>query len=375
MKKIKILLVVTMLLPIIFWSCQNKPEVIKIGAALPLTGEVSAQGKYWKQGLELALDDAIENGLIKKGEVELVIEDTQADPKKAVNVFNKLSIVDKVIACIPGTSGVTLSIKPYANKEKIVLINGSAISPEIEDADDYIYSILPDANLEGAFLAEFGFSKLQKHRAAIIYRNDPSGISFCNAISTRFKELGGEIIYIGAHEPNNFKFESHLMNIAQSKTIDIIYLMSWCPEIANFAKQAKEKNINSPILTYETFYSEKSIEIAKEAANMVLFCSPKFDVNTEESKVVELKNKVYKKYHQTEFNYYIAIHYDAMMMLLKAISEGNRDGDSVKKYFDNIGYYEGVTGRIKFSKKGSAIVPLVIYKTENGKFTLFDNIK
>ncbi len=97
----------------------------------------------------MALDDAINQGMISKDKVKLVIEDAQADPRKSVDAFKKLTEIDKIAACITATSGVTLAIKPIANQNKIVLMNASAISTEIEDTPDYTFSVIPNARFTG----------------------------------------------------------------------------------------------------------------------------------------------------------------------------------------------------------------------------------
>jgi branched-chain amino acid transport system substrate-binding protein len=154
------------LLVVLFFSaCKTeKKETITIGAILPLTGGYAQYGNYMRQGMELALEDAINSGKIISNEIQLIFEDSQADPKKSVSAINKLIEINLVTACIPATSGVTLAIKPIANKNEVILVNATAISPQIEDSSDYVYSIIPDAAFEGKFLAEIGYSKLGKKK-------------------------------------------------------------------------------------------------------------------------------------------------------------------------------------------------------------------
>ena len=330
----------------------NQGKPIKIGAVIPLTGTYGAYGTYMKQGMELALNDAIGKGLIKQGEVELVFEDSQADPRKAVDAFKKLISSDNVLACIPATSGVTLAMKPIANQNSVILINATAISPEIEDASDYIYSTIPDAEFEGHFLADYAYKKLNKRCAAIIYRNDASGISFNNSISKKFIELGGRVLYQDSHQPNNENFEVFLNKIQHNKEIDVVFIMSFGPEVANFVKQAKEKNINRQILTYETFHTPTALEIAKNAANGVIFCSPEFDADSDSPKITNIKNEIYSTYKgQREFNYFIAAHYDAIGLLLQAISAGNRTSQQIKEYFDKMPLLLELQEVLAFPKK------------------------
>lgn len=353
-------------------NCNKSENEINIGAILPLTGSIAQYGEYMRQGLVLALEDAVEKQIVKPGLINLVIEDSQADPRKSVDAFKKLSNVDNIIACIPATSAVTLAIKPMANSRKIVLVNASAISSEIEDKADYVFSVLPNADSEGSFLAEVAKEKLDKNTAGIVYRNDQSGLSFKEGFRKRFIELGGEIPFIEAHNPNSTDFKTIISKINDFSEVQIIFVASWGPEVAAFAKQMKEMGVDKQIITYETFHSPKVLEIAGNAADGVLFCAPLFDGNSKDPKITEFRNKVKNRFKQDEVNYYIAAHYDAMMLILKALAECNYKPELVRQHLSELVEFEGVSGKMKFSNLGSVEMELGLYTVCNGEFIRFD---
>ncbi len=371
MKKISLLLITFCLL---VGCSSNKENSIMVGAVLPLTGNYAQYGKYMKQGIELAIEDAIDNKKIEEGQVTFIFEDSKAEARTSVNAINKLIEHDNIIACIPATSAVTLAMKPITNKNEVVLINATAISPLIEDAKDFVFSIIPDATFEGNFLANYAYYVLKKKRAAIIYRNDQSGIGFNESISKKFREHGGEIKYIGAQQPNDNNFMSHILKIKEFSDIDVIFVMLFGPEVANFAKQSKENGIEKQIMTYETFNSQTALSIAGNSANGIIFCSPKFDKNSKDSLSIRLRNKIKEKYNQSEYNYFIAAHYDAAMLIIEGISQGNISGQELKNYLYQTNLYKGLTGEIRFSEKGGAEVPLVVFTVKNEKFTILEEI-
>lgn len=352
-------------------SKKTEPKEIKIGAVLPLTGNIAKFGNYWREGLELALSDAIEKNMVTKGQVSLVVEDGEADPRKSVDAFMKLAKVDKVVACFSGTSSVTLAIKPIANKEQIVLLNASAISTEIEDANDYVFSVIPSAYYTGRFLAEAAYEKLQKRNAGILYREDQSGESFRKVFSERFQELGGKVVYEESHPRDAVDYRSYLAKIRSVENMDVIFVASWGTDVAYYVKQAKEIGVSVPVLAYETFYTPKVIEIAGNAADEVIFRAPAFDPKSEQLR--SLRAKLKEKYGHEELNYHVAGHYDAMMLLLTAISHQNKTGNSIREAIRSIKVFEGVTGEIVFDANGGASIPLVLYTVKNGKFIRYAN--
>ena len=80
------------ILALTFSACTNdkEPQVIKIGAILPLTGPIAFFGEYEKNAINIACSEINDRGGIKGKKVEVIYEDSQNDPKKAVNAFNKL---------------------------------------------------------------------------------------------------------------------------------------------------------------------------------------------------------------------------------------------------------------------------------------------
>ncbi|ODS31028.1 MAG: Leu/Ile/Val-binding protein precursor [Candidatus Scalindua rubra] len=253
-----------------------------------------------------------------------------------------------------------------------MLINATAISTEIEDAPDFLFSIIPDAALEGQFLAEVAYQKLGKRNAGIIYRNDQSGKSFQENFSKRFKELAGNIVFEEANQPNTNEFREYITKLKAIDSLDIVFIACFGTETAYYLKQALELGLKKQSITYETFNSPKNLEIAGSAAEGIIFCSPRFDKDSSVPGTKSLREKVFKKYNQTEFNFFIASHYDAAMLLIQAISKGNNSGEKIKKYIKNLQEYDGITGKIKFNMNGGADIPLSLYTVKDKEFVVIE---
>ena len=85
----------------------------------------------------------------------------------------------------------------------------------------------------------------------------------------------------------------------------------------------------------------------------------------------DFKEKVMRKYNQEEVNYHIAGHYDAMMLVLDAISKGNRTGETIRNYLMGLKSFQGVTGEIRFDNNGGAQLPLRLFTVRNDKFITY----
>jgi len=370
MKKI---LIVILSMSIFFIGCnqkqseeETKKQIVTIGALLPLTGKFATYGNYMKQGLEVAYDDAVKNKTIDPAYVKLAIEDVKIDPKLAINAYMKLKSTTNLVAVFPVTSACTLAIKPLSNKDKIVMINTTAISASIEDSDDYSYSVLSDAKLISKYLVKFA-NKLGKKKAAVVYRDDASGLSIKDEFTKQFGEVGGKIVLVEANKPSSFEFKN---TIAKLKTTDadMVIVASFGTETAKYLNQAKELNYSNQVMTYETFYSQKALDEAKGNAEGIIFPIPEFDVNAKGGSVEELRKKIKDKYGSDKMVFYTASMYDGLGLVFSAIEQKNYTSVQIREYLDNLKSYDGITGEMKFREDGGIDTKLIETTVKNSKF-------
>ena len=136
-------------------SCRDhSSQSVRIGALLPLSGSGSNYGRSLRQGLEIAKGEINANGGINGKQLEIIYEDSQGDPKVAISGFEKLSSFDHVPVVIGSISSVVLALAPTADREHVVLINSSAMSPKIcTEATDYLFSFMVSGSDEARFMA------------------------------------------------------------------------------------------------------------------------------------------------------------------------------------------------------------------------------
>lgn len=350
-------------------SCNQtkKSEPVKIGAVLPLTGKAAQYGVYFKQGSELALSDAIEEGLIKPEQVQLLIEDGKADAATSLSAFKKLVETDKISSCMVDLSNVILALKPVANQDSIVSINSSSFSSEIEDGNDFMFSVLPNAKQYGSYIGNFCFDNLKYKSAGVLFRNDALGTSFDENFKNSFSALGGTIAFEESHAVGETDYKVIIQKI-KNKKVDMIFVASYGPEIASFAKQCKEANYNVQIVTYQGFFIKSALDAAGDAANGIICIASAFDPSSTDSEIVKLKEKLKANYKTDDLNYYLAAHYDGTKILLEAIAHGNKTGSEIRNYLIITKTFNGLTGTITFDENGLASIPLKPYKVVNGKF-------
>jgi len=156
MKRFKLLSVITILAAFCLISCQNKSSTIKIGLLSVFSGDGANYGETAKTGVDLAVDEINNQGGINGRKIEIIYEDSKGTSKDALNGFQKLVTSDKVPAVIgPFYSNQVLTCAGEANKNKVVLLTGSATGDDITYSGEYIFRVCPTNNSQGKTLAEF----------------------------------------------------------------------------------------------------------------------------------------------------------------------------------------------------------------------------
>jgi branched-chain amino acid transport system substrate-binding protein len=80
---------------------EKEPKVYKIGAILPLTGNLAILGEPEKNGMSLAEEIINQQGGINGRPIKIIFEDSKGQPKEAVSIANKFINIDGIkIICI-----------------------------------------------------------------------------------------------------------------------------------------------------------------------------------------------------------------------------------------------------------------------------------
>ncbi len=164
MKKIILLLFMVML----FGCARQDENVIRIGAAGPMTGDQSKMGIDLRNGVELAVAEWNEKGGLLGKKVQLVPGDDQADPKQAVSIANKF-INQKVNAVVGHwNSNCSINASTYYNTANIVSISPASTNPRLtRQGYKTVFRVCGTDDQQGGVAAEFVLNTLRPKRVAV----------------------------------------------------------------------------------------------------------------------------------------------------------------------------------------------------------------
>ena len=220
-------------------QAQKKP-VIKIGATLPLTGNMANIGNAIKEALLMAKEEIPSNS---KYNYELIIEDDGYDYKRTalnINNFADIKKADVVLSLFDGAAGI---IAPVAERNKINHI-GCAWGEKFFEEYKYSFNHFSKPETQAKAFVELLQEKDIK-KFAIVAINYASMTEMLEYIEkdTKEKNIGITSVNLVNFGERDFRI---IIKKIKSQNPDIVMLVMLNPELDIFIKQALEANLNKP---------------------------------------------------------------------------------------------------------------------------------
>ena len=256
-KKLVGILVITLLT--ISISCETTEketveETIKIGAIIPLTGDLSSFGETMAKAIRLAEKEINEGGGVLGKKISVEMCDDRTTPEGARKCFDDLTAKNIKFIIGPATSsaiikGICGGNPPscdYIKQKRALIISPSATSPLISTLDDdgLIWRNAPSDAFQGKILAELMRGKIKpeiiSNNISVIYRNDAWGKSLADVFKAEFERLGGNILsYVSYPEEKDSGFSGEIAKAYENGEPESLVLVTFATDGLNLLKDLK----------------------------------------------------------------------------------------------------------------------------------------
>ena len=263
-------------------------EPLKFGVTMPLTGSQAGFGADFVVSMKQAVKDINDAGGVGGRPLEMVVQDTQADPALGINAMNKMITVDKLPVVLTAWSAVVKAQAPGANREKTLLLNTSANAPEIATLGDYVYTLFPLADVDITALANYTYEKLGKRKAAVLFINNDTGIDAAKVYKAVFEKAGGQIVTFEAYDPKATEFSGMLLKMRAANP-DMVHIHGLLVDVPQVMAQMRQLGLQQRISTYSVGYNPKLVEQLGAAAEGLIVTSlaPGADENPNVNKLLD----------------------------------------------------------------------------------------
>lgn len=339
-------------------------DTIKVGVYGDLTGQTSSFGQSTKNGVELAVEEINNAGGVNGKKIQLVVEDDQGRPEQAKTVVSKLINQDKVQAILGEVASTnSLAAAPVAQEAKIPMISPSSTNPKVTETGDYISRVCFIDPFQGAVMAKFAANTLKAKTAAILGDvNSDYSKGLTQFFESEFGRLGGKVVAKEAYTQTDPDFKGQLTKI-RNLNPDVIYIPGYYGQVGIIAKQARELDMNMPLLGGDGWDSPELWKLGGAALKNA-YISNHYSA---ENPAPEIQNfvKAFKAKYGVNPDSLAALAYDAAKVLADAIKRaGGTDSAKLKDAINSTKDFQGVTGKISLDSNRNAIKPAVVLELD-----------
>lgn len=343
-------------------SAQNE---IVIGAAAPLTGPRANLGRYFRQGVDLAVSEINKDGGVLGKPLKVVYADDQADnPNVAINAVNKLIKVDKVSAML----GPHFSVAQLATQkiycDKAVSITGASGVPVTESGCKTVLRIRANDFLQAKALVEYARTTLKIDKIGVISINDDFGKAGASRVLKAIDDAKLKPVAVESHNPEDKDFSAQLGRLKNAGA-ELVILWTHDNEAALIVRQAKQLGLKMKFAGSTSLSQPVFIKLAGEAGEGAISSSDFVPSNPD-----PVSREFVKKYEaasKTEAELYAANYYDATYILAKAINEAkSTDPIKVREAFGKISY-KGILADYRCEPNGDCNHQILIVEIAKGQ--------
>jgi branched-chain amino acid transport system substrate-binding protein len=352
-------------------------NTVTLGAALQLTGNLAASGRYYRDGYQFAVDRINEQGGVTIGEfrykLALKIRDSQSDGSRSARLQEELITSDRVNFLLgPYSSSDVLAGSSLAERYQVPMVQGGGASSRIfARGYKYVFGTLPAAD-------DYFRSTIEMMRrlnpvpktVAIVMGDDSFDIALAEATRALLREAGLDVVLQQQYSERTPNFYN-ILTLLEARAPDVLLWSGHEPSAITFVRQAKGRNIHPNLLASFT----AAVTTANFRATLGNDANYAFGM-TPWLPSERLKDRwfgdadQFVKAFEAKFgyapDYHVAAAVAAVEALVYAIEAARTiDSENVRDAIANVDF-ESIYGRIRFGRDGQIVLPQTVVQIQNG---------
>jgi branched-chain amino acid transport system substrate-binding protein len=325
----------------------DKSKVV-IGATLPLTGSEARVGGFFKEGYDLAFEEANKRGGLnvggKKLPVQLILQDDTSTQATAVSLADRLVNSDRVDFLL-GTyaSHLVEAQSTVAEQNRIPYVNGGGGATKIYKRKyKYLFGLISPVELLGTTLMQWAdeqqkAGKLPKPaKIALVWENTAHGKDFRKGVSDFAQKSGGayQVTVDESFELNGKDFGA-LLGKVKAAGVDLFLVDAHLPDYITMHRQYVASGMCNKVVSYGARGTERDAlqALGQENVNGVLsgvwWSAQLAGKNAQSKSFVEAFKK---RYAGRTPEWFQALAYESARVLFDGIEKaGSTDREAVRK--------------------------------------------
>jgi len=349
-------------------------ETIRIGAALPLSGDNANEGKAMRGALELFMGTANERSASTGLRYEIEFRDDENSPATARQVAEAFAADPSIVAVIGHQfSSVALAAGEVYDRNQVPVISPSASNPRVTRSSPWAFSMNYQDDLQGQNLAVYLNVVMEAQNIVVIHSDDAYGNGLLESFSAKAQRLGLNVVQAIEYSETEKFGEGFVASNLQAGS-EAAVLFAHTADGARLANQLRDSGYEDPIIGPDAFAKNEFITALGGRTDEVFVVSPfLYELSSLKTKqfAQEYRAKYLEKY-EVEPTVWGAFCYDAAQMLASTVEHGARNRaairDALSAYNNANQAFTGITGKLYFDDNGAMRRANVVSLIDDGQF-------
>lgn len=346
---------------------------LKLGLVLPYSSVYARLGEEITRGLELAL--AEEGDAVAGRSVELIRQDTEVNPKTAIQGANRLVKQEGVDFLVgPVSSAVAAAIRNVAHNGRTHLIVANAghdgLSRDL--CSPFIYRTSFSNWQVSAPMGDWMY-KQSIRRVMLAASNYAGGTLMLKHFSERFQAAGGEIAGEVLPDLKEIQYAPFLEQI-RSSGAEAVFCFFAGNAAVEFVKQYSQFGLQGQIPLYGCgFLTTSDVRPAQGEASEGVRTTLHYAETLENPQNVAFRQAFQDRYRSTP-SLYAVQGYDSGRAIVEAlkVTDGNTDDkDALSRALDGV-VLDSPRGRMSFSPNHDPVQDVYVLEVQNGQNVVID---
>ena len=253
-----------------------RPQEIKLGIALSITGNSAETGRDSKRGIELALEEMNKAGRFKNTKITLVEADDASDSNRAVTAVQRLAS-ENVIGIVGGSvSNAVRAALPVAQRARVPFVIVAAYTPKLTEVGDMVFQVSQPTGAYNKAAIAIAAKKFNPVKAGLLWAQDnPTTVGFRDDFIEALKAAGISLVVDEPMKALDSDFTAQLRK-AMNAGVDLLIPNFNAVQNAALIKQARSLGYSPKTIGHVgdvsgTFTTAGGKEVVGHVANSAFF--------------------------------------------------------------------------------------------------------
>ena len=242
---------------------------VKLSYVGEISGAGAVSGGNFRDGIILAVEEINAKGGILGEKIALSNLDTQSNPGVARSQVQKAIDTDPYVILGPIFSGNVKSTMPLLKQAEIPHLVGGEAAELTSMGDNYLFRTSFGQQIGIPKIANFIRDEIKAKTLALIWVNNDFGKGGRDALLREMASRGIKVVADVSTESGQVDFAADVVKL-KAANADAVFVYSNEEECARIMREAKKQGLKGPFIGDTTLLSQKTIELAGEAANGVM---------------------------------------------------------------------------------------------------------